>query len=124
MKKLYARWGDRVDFVDVIVRQAHPGPGAPTYRTFGEKRQDAARYQQEEAIPWTVLVDDLEGSVHQVYGSLADPTYLIGRDGRVAYYNMWSYMPSLHQAIGALVDSGGSGVVGEGVNQLPHMLPA
>jgi len=102
MKKLYARWGDQVHFVDVMVRQAHPGPRVPAYHTFEEKLRDARRYVEEEKIPWVVLVDDLEGTVHQTYGGLADPTYLIDSDGRVAYYNMWTYAPVLHEAIHAL----------------------
>lgn len=124
MKKLYARWGDRVHFVEVVVRQAHPGPGAPAYDTLEEKLLDAGRYQDEEGIPWVVLADDVEGTVHQVYGSMADPTYLIDADGRVAYYNMWTYAPSLHQAIGALLEQDGRGVVLGGINSLPHMTPA
>lgn len=124
LKKLYARWGDQVHFVEVVVRQAHPGPDAPSYRTLEEKLRDAARYQEEDGIPWVVLADEVEGTVHQVYGGMADPTYLIDADGRVAYYNMWTYAPSLHQAIGALVEQGGRGVVLSGVNPLPHMTPA
>ena len=90
MKQLYARWSDQVYFIDVLIRQAHPGPGAGPYRSFEEKLQDAERYQREEGIPWVILVDDLEGTVHRTYGGLADPTYLIDRDGRVAYYNLWT----------------------------------
>jgi hypothetical protein len=124
MKELFARWGSEVHFLDVLIRQAHPGPDAPPYATFEEKLEDARRYQREEALPWVLLVDDLEGTVHQAYGGLADPTYLIGTDGRVSYYNMWTYVPSLHQALDALIRQGGHGVVLEGVNQRPHMLPA
>jgi hypothetical protein len=124
MKKLFARWSGDVHFLDVVIRQAHPGPGAPTYHTFEEKVADALRYQEEEKIPWPVLVDDLDGRVHLTYGGLADPTYLIDLDGRVSYYNMWTYAPSLYQAIEALLAQGGRGVVLEGVNQRPHMTPA
>src|SRR3954453_9174599 len=95
MKKLYARWGDQVHFVDVMVRQAHPGPRVPAYHTFEEKLRDARRYVEEEQIPWGVLVEDLEGTVHQTYGELADPTYLIDSDGRAAFYNMWPDAPVL-----------------------------
>jgi hypothetical protein len=107
-----------------VVRQAHPGPGAREYRAFEEKLADARRYQEEEGILWPVLVDDLPGSVHQSYGRMADPTYLIGVDGRVSYYNMWTYAPVLHEAIEALLERGGSGVVLDGVDRFPHMLPA
>ncbi len=124
MKKLYTRWGDRVHFLEVIVRQAHPGPHAPTYHTFGQKFEDARRYVEEEAIPWPVLVDDLEGTVHQVYGGMSDPTYLIGTDGRVSYYVQWTYVPALHQAIQRLFAQDGRGVVNEGINSGVHMQPA
>jgi hypothetical protein len=114
-----------VQFVDVLVRQAHPGPAEPPYASFEEKMEDAAAYQREERIPWPVVVDDLEGTVHQVYSGLADPSYLIDVDGRVAYYNMWTYSPVLHQAIEALLAQGGRGVVlGEGIDQTPHLMPS
>ena len=85
-----------MQFVDVMVRQAHPGTAEPPYARFAEKMEDAEAYQREEGISWPVLVDDLEGTVHQVYSGLADPSYLIDVDGRVAYYNMWSSSPVLH----------------------------
>lgn len=109
--------------MDVLVRQAHPGPGAPAYRSVEEKLASARAYQWDEATPWTVLVDDLAGTVHQVYGGLSDPTYLIDADGRVAHYTMWTHVPTVHQAIAALVEQGGRGVVRGGLDRLPHMLP-
>jgi len=110
--------------VDVLARQAHPGPAAPPYRSLERKVEDAARYQREEGIPWPVLVDDLAGTVHQVYGSMADPTYLIDADGRVAYYNMWTYAPSLDKAIAALLAQGERGVVAGDIDHVPHLSPA
>jgi hypothetical protein len=124
MKKLYALWGDHVHFVDVVIRQAHPGPGVRPYRSFEQKLQDAERYRQEEGILWPMLVDDLAGTAHQVYGGLADPTYLIGTDGRVAFYNMWTHVPTLYQAIEELLQQGGRGVVHGGIDHIMHLLPA
>lgn len=112
-------------FIDVLIRQAHPGPDVPPYQTFEQKLRDARAYQEQESIGWPVLVDDLEGTVHQVYGGLADPIYLIGTDGRVAYYNMWTHAPAVHDALLRLRAQGGRGVVrGEGVDRVPHMLAA
>lgn len=123
MKKLHQRWGTRVHFVDVVIRQAHPGPNARPYHTFDQKLRDAQAYQREEGIPWPVLVDDLAGTVHQIYGGLADPTYLIDVDGRVAFYNMWTYAPSLHDAIEGLLGQGGRGVVLGGMRRTPNLGP-
>ena len=111
--------------MDILVRQAHPGPNSPPYRHAEQKIEEARTYQREESVPAVVLADDLPGTVHQVYGGLSDPTYLIDRDGRVAYYNTWTYAPTLHEAITALLAQGGRGVVlGEGVDRVPHLLPS
>lgn len=108
--------------MDVLVRQAHPGPDAPAYHRLEQKLRDGRRYQREEQIPWPVVVDDLTGTTHQVYGGLAAPTYLIDSDGRVAFYNLWTHVPTLHEAIDALLQQGGRGVVKGGVDRLPHPL--
>jgi hypothetical protein len=121
LKKLFAHWGEEIPFVEVFIRQAHPGPGVPPYRSFEQKFEDARRYVQEEGIPWTVLVDDLEGRVHQSYGGLADPSYLIGGDGRVSFYNMWTHAPTLNEAIVALRHQGGQGVVQGGIDHVMHL---
>jgi hypothetical protein len=83
---------------------------------------DGERYKQDDGIPYPVLVDDLEGTVHQVYGGLADPAYLIDADGRVAFYNMWTHAPTLHEAIEELFNQGGRGVVKGGTDRIPHLL--
>jgi hypothetical protein len=124
LRKLYGRWEGRVHFVDVLVRQAHPGSPAPPYSDFEGKVRDAQAYQREEGIPWTVLVDDLEGSVHRGYGGLPDPAYLIDAEGRVAYYNLWTSAPSLYRAGEQLLRQNGRGVVLGGRDRIPHMLPS
>lgn len=113
-----------MQFVDVLIRQAHPGSGMHAYQNLDQKLDDARTYRQDEAITWPVLVDDLEGTVHQAYGGLADPTYLIDVDGRVAYYNMWTHAPTLHRAITALREADGRGVVLRGIDHVPHIAAA
>lgn len=110
-------------FLDVLIRQAHPGPGVPPYRTLADKAADAIRRLVGEAIPWPVLVDDLAGAVHQVYGGLADPTYLIDADGRVSFYNMWTHAPTLHAALESLSAQGDRGIVREGIDHAAHLGP-
>ena len=124
MRKLHGRWGARVHFVDVLVRQAHPGPGVETYHSPDAKLVDARAYMSAENIPWPVLVDDLQGRVHQVYGGLADPTYLIGVDGRVAFYLHWTHAPTLDAALEELEAAGGSGIVRGGFDRTPHLTAA
>lgn len=106
-----------------MIRQAHPGPGVRPYREMEEKTADAQRHRAEEGIPWPVLVDNIEGTVHQAYGRLADPTYLIDMDGRIAFYSMWTHAPNLNRAIRALFRQDGRGVVNGGIDHLIHPFP-
>lgn len=84
--------------------------------------RDGEKYKREADIPYPVLIDDLQGTTHQVYGGLADPTYLIDRDGRVAFYNMWTHAPTLHEAIEELLNQDGRGTVKGGTDRTPHLL--
>ena len=119
---MHAWYGDRVQFVDVLIREAHPGEQRGTYRSYEQKATEARDYQRDEGIPWTVLVDDLEGHVHSTYGRMADPTYLIDADGRVAFYNMWTHPPTLQQALDELLAKDGRGVIAGGLDRMPHLL--
>ncbi len=121
LKKLHQEWGDRVQFVDLLTRQAHPGPGVEAYSEITQKEIDAERYRDDEGIPWPIVVDDLIGRVHHVYGGMADPTYIIDADGRVAFYLHWTNAPTLHRALEALTTQGGRGVVLGGMDRIPHV---
>jgi hypothetical protein len=125
MAELYRLYGDRIQFVDLIVRQAHPGERRGPYRSFNEKMADAHLYQQEEGIPWTVVVDDLEGTVQRAYAGMCAPAYLIDAEGTVAFYGMWGQAPALRIAMDDLLAHGGVGApAGQGIDRMPHLAGA
>jgi hypothetical protein len=119
LKELWDLWGDAVQFVTVLVRQA-----GVEYLDQARKLDDAERYQRELGIEWPVLADHVAGTIHQFYGGLADPAYLIDVEGRVAFYNMWTHAPTLDQAIRRMVLQRGRGVIGSGVDPTPQVLAA
>jgi len=44
-------------------------------------------------------VDDYAGTVHRAYSQeMADPTFLVGPDGHIAFYGMWTHVPTLKKA--------------------------
>lgn len=108
--------------VEVVVRQANPGPGAPPYRRTEDKLADARRYREAERLPWRVLADELDGRVHLAYGGLAASMYLIDAEGRVAFHGLWPHAPTLHRAIETLLWQGGRGIVLGGIDRRPHLL--
>lgn len=122
MKELHERYGDRVRFVDVTIRQAHPGEERGAYRSYQEKLESTREGKREEGIPWTVLVDDYAGTAHRAYSrEMTDPVFLIDSDGRVAFYLMWAHAPTLKKSIDELLEHGGRGVVAGGIDQMVHL---
>ena len=111
-----------MQFVDIFIRQAHPGELRGPYRSYEEKLEEAREYKREEGIDWPVLVDDYAGTVHRTYSrEMADPIFLIDSDGRVAFYGMWTHPPTLKRAIDELLARDGRGVVAGGLDRMPHL---
>lgn len=123
MTELAEQYGDRVAFLDVFIRQAHPGGAYGPYRTYEEKMASARAYKRDERISWPVLVDDLSGTVHTAYGGMSDPVYLVDAAGRVAFYGMWTSAATLNEAIDELLAQGGRGTsVAGGIDRTPHIV--
>ncbi len=125
MSELHRLYGEQVQFVEVLVRQAHPGERHGAYRSDGEKLEDARGYKGEESIPWPVLIDDLAGTVQRAYGGLAAGVYLIDSRGSVAFCGTWGQSPALRHAIDDLLARAGVGApAGKGVDRRPHLAAA
>ena len=103
MRELHRLYSGQVRFVEVVVRQAHPGERHAAYRSYEEKLDDARALAREEHLPWPVLVDDLAGTVQRAYGGLAAAVYLIDSRGTIAFCGTWGHSPALRQAIDALL---------------------
>jgi hypothetical protein len=125
MRELHRHYGEQVQFLEVLVRQAHPGERHGAYRTYEERLADGHAYEGEEHLPWPVLVDDLAGTVQRAYGGLAAAVYLIDNQGRVAFCGTWGQSPALRQAIDELLDRDGAGApAGTGTDRRPHLAAA
>ena len=111
-------------FLDVFVRQAHPGEERGAYRSYEEKLEGAREHRRLEDLPWPVLVDDFAGTVHRAYSrEMADPSFLVDAEGRVAFYGMWTHVPTLKRAVDELLARGGAGgPVAGGIDRRPHLL--
>jgi hypothetical protein len=107
----------------VIIRQAHPGEKRGRYLDYAAKVASAREYKQLEDIAWPVLIDDYQGTVHRIYSQeMADPSFLIDAEGRVAFYCMWTHAPSLTPAFDELLSRGGVGApVAGGIDRVPHL---
>ena len=119
LHQLWERWQDRVKFVVVYIREAHPEEGwvvtpnrndeiivnDPT--TTEERVEVAATCVLRLEIRMPVVVDDVDDEIARAYGALPDRLYLIGTDGNVAFQGEpgpWGFAPdALEEAIRATV---------------------
>ncbi len=90
LNDLHARFGDRVRFVMVTVREAHPGANAPQPMEFDEKREHAERLRDLHDIPYEVAVDDIDGTLHRALSPKPNSAYLLGIDGTILFRAHWA----------------------------------
>jgi hypothetical protein len=94
---LHRRFGNRVEFLAVYVREAHPidgwrmesndrvGIAIAQPRAIGERQAVAGRCCATLEISMPLLVDDINDRVGHLYSGMPDRLYLIDRAGQVVY---------------------------------------
>ena len=94
---MYERYKDRVQFLAVYVREAHPSDGwtLPSNdkigitiaqpQTAAERTAVAEKCCATLEVTMPMVVDTLDDRVGHAYSGMPDRLYVIDRDGRVAY---------------------------------------
>lgn len=90
LKGLFAEHGDRISFLTVYIREAHPGSRYPQPITREEKIAHARAYKERDGIPWTIAVDDIAGSFHRSLDPKPNNAYFIDDHGRIVFRLLWS----------------------------------
>jgi hypothetical protein len=97
LEELHDRYGDRVAFFIVYIREAHPEDGwvLEDNRDEGIALVDPVSLEERAAVAEScavrlrtripMLLDDVDDAVASAYGGWPDRLYLIDRDGRVAF---------------------------------------
>lgn len=83
LNRLYDTYKDRVQFVFVYTREAHPGSSIGPHQSLDEKRQRARELKAAESVRLPILVDTLDGAIHQRWSMMPNSTFLISRAGQV-----------------------------------------
>jgi hypothetical protein len=97
LEALHQRFGDKVAFFVVYIKEAHPEDGWVLESNRSEEImvRDPATLQQRAEVAGTcavrlemripILLDNPHNKVAAAYGGWPDRLYLIGRDGKVAF---------------------------------------
>jgi peroxiredoxin len=117
-----AREHPKVTFLVVYTREAHPGEQTPAHASQDSKLAAAARLTAEEPIDRTVLVDDVEGTVHRSYGAVWDAVFVVDADGTVVLRRAWNAPDEVSATLDALA-SGRAPVPRESVEMAPFASP-
>jgi hypothetical protein len=87
---LHAEFGDRVDFVLLNTREAHPGAHFPQPVTDEEKLAHARSLQERYEVPFTVAVDTIDGELHQRLDGKPNAAFLFDVTGEVVFRAQWA----------------------------------
>ena len=104
IKHLHEKFGDKVEFVLVNVREAHPGERVPQPENLTGKREHARQLKQLYDVDLTVATDDIDGSLHLALDPKPNAAFLMSTTGTVLFRSLWaSDGKALTQALEDLV---------------------
>lgn len=103
--QLAEQFGD-ARFVLIYVREAHPGDRTPPHETAEAKRALAASLGERYGEAREVLVDSVEGEVHQALGAFPDMAYVLDEEGVVVWRADWMEPKALRSVLSGDADPG------------------
>jgi peroxiredoxin len=97
LKSFYQRYGSRVPFLLVYIREAHSTDQWQSTRnlheavtlapaaTFAEKSDHASMCSRKLHLPFPAIVDGMDGAVETAYAAWPSRAFIVGEDGRILY---------------------------------------
>ena len=90
LRELHARFGDRVRFVMVDVREAQPGQAVPQPKTLDEKMAHAKLLRDLHGFEFEVGVDDADGTLHRALSPKPNSAYVLEKVGTNLFRAHWA----------------------------------
>lgn len=88
-----------IHFLLLYVREAHPGGRTNSITSMKEKMANAKAMLKLYKEKRTILIDDLEGTAHRLYGAMPNMTYVIDTDGTVKFRTNWTNVEALKKVL-------------------------
>jgi len=93
-----------VHFLLLYIREAHPGKRTGAVKSMEEKVENAQETGRLYGEEREILVDDLEGTAHNLYGSMPNMTYVISKKGLVKFRANWTDIVALAKVLENIED--------------------
>ena len=85
-----ARRHPEATFLVLYTREAHPGAAIPPTTTMQAKLANARRLRDDDGEMRQLLVDDVDGTAHKLYGELPNAVFVFDEKGRVVFRASWN----------------------------------
>ncbi len=103
VQELYDEFGDRVSFIMMYVREAHPGESFTQSETIEEKLEHARALKDFYGIQWTVAADNVDGDLHRALDPKPNSAFLTDNECTILFRSLWaSDYGALRQALKAV----------------------
>ncbi len=103
VQALFDQFGDRVNFVMLYVREAHPGEKITQSESIDEKLEIARALKKFYGIDWTVAADTIDGDLHRALDPKPNSAFLMDSNGTIAFRSLWAAdYAALRQALDAV----------------------
>ena len=89
LKEMYREFGQDVDFVMLMVREAHPGEYLEQPRSLEERRRHALALRDRDDLPFPLAIDDMDGSVHRAFDCKPNAVWVTDAGGTIIYRALW-----------------------------------
>lgn len=90
LKRLHTEFGDRIEFVMLHVREAHPGERFEQVDERHQKLQHARALKERDDLPFTVAVDEPSGPIHRVLDGKPNAAWLTDGRGEIVFRALWA----------------------------------
>jgi len=102
VQELHDEFGDRVDFIMLYVREAHPGEHFTQSETMEEKLEHARALQEFYDIQWTVAADNIDGDLHRALDPKPNAAFLMNSEEIILFRSLWAAdRDAMRQALAA-----------------------
>jgi len=90
VQDLYDEFGDRVEFIMLYVREAHPGENFTQSETIESKLDYARALKDFYDIQWPVAADNIDGDLHRALDPKPNSAFLTDADGTIIFRSLWA----------------------------------
>jgi thiol-disulfide isomerase/thioredoxin len=90
VQDLYDEFGERVRFIMLYVREAHPGENFSQAESMEDKLESARALKEFYDIEWTVAADNIDGDLHRALDPKPNSAYLVDKKGKILFRSLWA----------------------------------